>query len=97
MQLKKSDLAGALKILAADASVFVPGEVEGIKKFVLWDGESEVDLQGANTQLPPKDILFPCTEKMYNYKMGDSIEIKEIVENPKQVIFGNPIPVICEV
>ncbi|HIZ08198.1 MAG TPA: 4Fe-4S dicluster domain-containing protein [Candidatus Eubacterium avistercoris] len=88
MQLKKTDLTGALKILAADASVFVPGEIEGIKRFVLWDGESDVDLGGANTQLPPKDILFPCTEKMYNYKMGDSIEIKEIVEKPRQVIFG---------
>ena len=88
MQLKKSDLNKALDILAADASVFVPGEVENIKRFVLWDGTQEVNLTGENTVLPPKDILFPCTEKMYQYKMGSSIEIKEIVESKKQVIFG---------
>lgn len=88
MLLKKSDLNRALEILAADASVFVPGEVENVKRFVLWEDGAEVDLTGENTTLPPKDILFPCTEKMYSYKMGKSIEIKEIVENPNQVIFG---------
>jgi ferredoxin len=88
MLLKKSDLNQALEILAADASVFVPGEVEGVKRFRLWEDGMEIHLTGENTALPPKDILFPCTEKMYNYKMGPNIEIKEVVENPHQVIFG---------
>lgn len=88
MQIKKSDLNQALEILAADANVFVPGEIENVTRFVLWENGMEVNLTGENTTLPPKDILFPCTEKMYNYKMGKSIEIKEIVSKPKQVIFG---------
>lgn len=102
MLLKKSDITKALEILAADASVFVPGcqsirkelpvtvpvgVVADVKRFKLWDGE-EVVLGGKNTTLPPKDILFPCTEKMYNYKLGKSIEIKEVVDNTNQVIFG---------
>ncbi len=87
MLLKKSDITKALEILAADASVFVPGEVAEVKRFMLWDGE-EVELGGDNTTLPPKDILFPCTEKMYNYKLGKSIEIKEVVDNTHQIIFG---------
>ena len=72
MQLKKTDLTGALKILAADASVFVPGEIEGIKRFVLLGRRERVwILAGRILSVPPKDILFPCTEKMYNYKMGE--------------------------
>lgn len=88
MILDKKDVTKALQILATDAGVFVPGESENVKKFVLWDGRSDVDLTGSNTSLPPKDILFPHTEKMYTYKMGDNIEVKEVVNNPKQVIFG---------
>lgn len=84
MQLKKTDLTGALKILAADASVFVPGEIEGIKRFVLWDGESDVDLGGANTQLPPKDILFPCTEKCITIKWGIPLKSKRLWKNPNR-------------
>ena len=87
MLLKKSDITKALEILAVSASVFVPGVVADVKRFKLWDGE-EVTLGGDNTVLPPKDILFPCTEKMYNYKLGKSIEIKEVVDNTQQVIFG---------
>ena len=87
MLLKKSDITKALEILAVSASVFVPGVVADVKRFKLWEGE-EVVLGGENTTLPPKDILFPCTEKMYNYKLGKSIEIKEVVDNTSQVIFG---------
>lgn len=88
MQLNKSDLKEALQILSAKAGVFVPSMVEGVARFALWDNESDIDLTRVNTELPPKDILFPQTEKMYAYKMGKNIEIKEIVENPEQVIFG---------
>ncbi|SHI72714.1 4Fe-4S dicluster domain-containing protein [Parasporobacterium paucivorans] len=88
MQLDKSDLQEALRILSAEAGVFVPSVVEGVSRFALWDGESSIDLSRVNTELPPKDILFPQTEKMYSYKMGKNIEIKEIIDNPKQVVFG---------
>ena len=88
MKLKKSDLNQALSILAADASVFVPNSADDVKKFKLWEEGMEVELDGDNTILPPKDILFPCTEKMYNYRMGQKVSIKEVVSNPVQVIFG---------
>lgn len=88
MQLNKNDLTKALQILATDANVFVPGEIENVKKFVIWDGSSDVNLTGSNTELPPKDILFPNTEKMYTYKTGKDIEIKEVVTNTKQIIVG---------
>lgn len=88
MLLSKKDLDKALEILAADANVFVPGEVNNVKKFVLWEKGKNIELTGDNVELPPKDILFPNTEKMYSYKMGVSVEVKEIVNNPVQIVFG---------
>lgn len=88
MQLKKSDLKEALTLLARDATVFVPGEVDGVQRFTAWDGETVPELGGPNTVLPPKDILFPKTEKMYRYKTGADASVEEIVAKPQQVIFG---------
>ena len=65
MLLDKNDIMKALALLCADADIYVPGEVSGVSRFVLWDKGSRVELGGANTALPPKDILFPRTEKMY--------------------------------
>lgn len=88
MQLKKKDIKEALRILAADANVFVPGDVNGVERFYIWDKESDIDLGGANTVLPPKDILFPKTEKMYSYSVGENTQIKEVIQTEKNVIFG---------
>lgn len=88
MQLKKTDLKRALELLAQDAAVFVPGETDGVKRFIAWDGETIPPLDGDNTDLPPKDILFPKTEKMYTYKTGPHAEIAEVVTKPERVIFG---------
>lgn len=88
MKLKKTDLNQALSILAADANVFVPAYDDQIRKFKLWEDGMQVELDGDNAVLPPKDILFPCTEKMYNYKLGENISVKEVVDHPVQIIFG---------
>ncbi|MEI3338954.1 MAG: hypothetical protein V8R80_02540 [Eubacterium sp.] len=89
MQMKKTDLTGALEILAADASVFVPGEIENVKRFrTLGRRRAKWISQERIRHFRRRISSFPCTEKMYNYKMGESIEIKEVVEKPKQVIFG---------
>ncbi len=87
MRLKKEDLNKILALLAKNRELFVPGQVRGIKQFKLWDGETP-ELDGENTVLPPKDILFPKTEKMYAYKTGTETEISEIVDAPERVIFG---------
>jgi len=88
MLLKKSDLNSALTALSDGASVYVPGVFGDISRFILWDGKSEVLLSGSNTVLPPKDILFPQTEKMYAYKTGPEAEVKEVADDRKQVIVG---------
>lgn len=87
MQLDKKDLLPVLTLLAEGRELFVPGLVRDIRQFKLWEGEEPL-LDGANTLMPPKDILFPKTEKMYSFYTGDNTEIEEIVEAPQRVIFG---------
>ena len=87
MRFEKKNLLNILSILAEGRELFVPGEVRGMKQFKLWEGEEPM-LDGGNTTLPPKDILFPKTEKMYSFKRGDNAEIEEIIEAPQRVIFG---------
>ena len=88
MLLKKSDLISALAALNSGASLYVPGVSSDVSKFVLWDGKSEPDLSGDNCDLPPKDIMFPKTEKMYAYRTGPDAQIKEASDDRKQVVFG---------
>jgi len=88
MLLEKTNVTSALAALADGANVFVPGESGPGSRFVPWNGKAGVDLSGDNTALPPKDILFPQTEKMYAYKTGPDTEIREVLDDRKQVLFG---------
>lgn len=87
MRFDKKDLKKVLSILAENRELYVPGEVRGIRQFKVWEGE-EPELDGGNTAMPPKDILFPMTEKMYAYHAGADMSIVEHMEAPDRVIFG---------
>lgn len=85
--LKKSGLSALLTLLAADREVFAPATVDGIRRFCRWDG-FDPELGGENAAFPPKDILFPKTEKMYSYRLGENAEIDDIESAPRRCIFG---------
>jgi ferredoxin len=86
MELKKEKLTEALLLLRDALNVIIPVSGDGAPVFRLWDGVTEPCLV-ANTSLPPKDLLFPRSEKMYDYnvKTGD---VSEISSNEKQAVFG---------
>lgn len=88
MLLKKNKINDALELIAALGNLYVPGEENGVNKFVSWEKGADVNLEGLNTKLPPKDMLFPNTEKMYSYNMGKEQRIEEIVSSPVQIIMG---------
>ncbi|MBQ9030268.1 MAG: 4Fe-4S dicluster domain-containing protein [Parasporobacterium sp.] len=100
MIISKLNLNKALQILNESAQVFVPAfEViedraakKSIreKKFLPYREDLEVELEGPNTVKPPKDILFPNVEKLYQYKAaGEDSYIRETLpeETPK-ILFG---------
>lgn len=88
--LAKSKVNEALNLLSKDAKVLAPMQVNGVSKFAPWGSEGTLDLEAVNTLLPPKDALFPQTEKMYTFKVANQ-EITEVVEHneaEKQIVFG---------
>ncbi|MCL2391346.1 MAG: 4Fe-4S dicluster domain-containing protein [Oscillospiraceae bacterium] len=87
MKLLKKDLKEALRLISDDFELLLPGEGSGVSRFALWDG-GDIDLSYGNTQLPPKDILFPHTEKMYSFKCATDVEVTEEAEAKSRIVFG---------
>lgn len=90
MIIKKTDIPALLDSLAAKQPVLVPGVSDGISKFLeLSEGvEPRFDLQ--NTKEPPKEQLFPKTEKMFRWKKHEgelSFELAELANEP-YTLFG---------
>ena len=90
MQFAKKDLAKILDIMAQDATVLVPMNVQGNSKFAPWGAQGELDFAAQNTLLPPKDSLFPQTEKMYRFEMDGAkvAKLEELNESRPTVLFG---------
>ena len=90
MQFKKSDLPKILDSMAKEATVLVPMKVKGNSKFAPWGTEGELDFGAQNVLLPPKDCLFPQTEKMYRFET-DGLKVNDfevINESRPTVLFG---------
>lgn len=85
----KLRLAELLQAMARDFRILAPVKSEAVNRFTPWQEGLTVNLE-ENTVLPPKDIFFPQTEKMYKFKVkGSSVNIEEFAEDEqKQVIFG---------
>lgn len=88
MELKITNVLDALAALTQYGKVLVPGKSDGVSKFMPYVKGVEIDLNMVNTALPPKDALFPQTQKMYCFTTGSSASIEEIKEEDAQILFG---------
>lgn len=89
MKLLKTNLDALLQELNKEATVLVPKTIENQVKFAPLDAEGELAFDAVNSLMPPKDALFPQTEKMYKFKNDNGkLEINEIEEVTETVIFG---------
>jgi len=88
VELKKENLDKALAALTRLGKVLTPSTVDAVKKFVPYAPGVTYDLSMVNTILPPKDVLFPQTQKMYRFTMGPEASLEEIVESDEQILFG---------
>jgi len=71
MLLKNDRLPELLQSLSAEQRVYVPSNTSnpsaGVSRFALYGTGVEPDFELVNTTMPPKDLLFPQTQKMYRY------------------------------
>ena len=90
MILNKQKVAALLEQLSADREVFVPVVINGVAKFARFDKSVEPDFSLFNTTMPPKDLLFPQTQKMYRFDVDENggYIINEYDESHEQVVFG---------
>jgi sulfhydrogenase subunit beta (sulfur reductase) len=88
----KSKINDVLDRLSADAKTYVPLNDGTSTRFGVWTENRKTDLalDIVNTLLPPKGIVFPQNEKMYDYKTeGQKTEItKTYAETEDTIVFG---------
>ncbi|MFZ3101709.1 MAG: 4Fe-4S dicluster domain-containing protein [Desulfitobacteriaceae bacterium] len=87
--IAKTKISALLDELAKKFNVLVPVAGDGASKFAPYTPGTQPSFDG-RTLLPPKDVFFPQTEKMYKFTtdgMGGSVE--SIVNKVQaQILFG---------
>ena len=84
----KDKLPALLEELSKEGALYVPSQAGDMSRFVPWKSDVKLDLEH-NTTMSPKELLFPQTEVIYNYKFGE----ENTVEPPspgsdKIILFG---------
>jgi ferredoxin len=88
VELKRENISKALTNLSQLGKLLVPATVDGVKKYVPFEPGVEPDFNMVNTTLPPKDALFPQTQKMYSFNFWPESSVQEIKEADNQILFG---------
>ncbi len=92
--LAKNKLNAVLDRLNLDAEVFVPSQKGETSAYHAWKSlnleQDRLCLDILNVYLPPKEVLLPQTEKMYNFiQEGQAVKIVDTFEDRSpRVIFG---------
>jgi sulfhydrogenase subunit beta (sulfur reductase) len=82
--IKKEELLNVLKTLKETHEVFVPVEEKGFYRFKALAEEDRVDFDFTNTRLSPKSLLFPQSERMFEYTLDETDEDAYVIkESPK--------------
>jgi sulfhydrogenase subunit beta (sulfur reductase) len=91
--IQKEELADFIKSLKATYEVFAPVKEDGFYSFKPLHDDQNVDLNCTNTRLSPKSLLFPQSEKMFEFTLdNESSDAHILKESPKEypptVVFG---------
>ena len=89
----KQDWVKALEGLREDFKVFVPVNEGDLHNFRLLENDREPNFDFQNTRLSPKSVIFPQSERMFEYSLDEGEEDAHILkEAPKdfspQIIAG---------
>ena len=92
MLLKKDKLDSLLAELSTQSRVYVPAYTDGtvLSRFALYNPASTPAFDLVNTTMPPKDLLFPQTQKMYRFGLDTegNAYIDAVHDSDDVVIFG---------
>ena len=86
--LPKNELKSFVEGLIGDYKVVGPKRIDSQHIFGDISKFEDLDLDYHMTILPPKKYFFPQKETLFNYEIGDKIEIKESLEAEPMILFG---------
>lgn len=88
--LLKIDIPKIYSELSKDADFYAPVNERGNIKFKKINNPDDIKIEYLNSKVPPKDVLFPQLETIFNYEYeGQDVNIKERTDlEQKIVIFG---------
>ena len=84
--IEKKKVKNLLSTLTESYRIFVPGEKKGVSQFCDFSPDREIPWDYSNTLIPPKGILFPQNETLYEYRGQKVTELDFKV--PATIIFG---------
>jgi ferredoxin len=87
--LNQDQLANWLNQLTDTYKVFAPVKDGDHYTFKEISSGNQVTLNYTNTKVPPKEVLFPRSEKLFCYRQeNEGIQLEEKIDESKKVIFG---------
>ena len=80
----KEEWLGALEDLKASYQVYGPVKDGDFHTFMPLDGDKKPDFDYENSRLSPKSMIYPQSERMFEYSLDETEEDAQIVkESPK--------------
>jgi len=88
--LDKQDFKNFLTNLISNYELIGPKIInKALDDFVPIKNIDQLDLNYKRTTLPPaKKILFPSSEELISYKLGDKIEVNPSIKSERKILFG---------
>jgi sulfhydrogenase subunit beta (sulfur reductase) len=91
--INREELETLIKALSESYVVFAPVREGGYHRFQRLKGDETMDLGFSNTRLSPKSLLFPQSERMFEFTLDEASEEAHIPkevpkEFPPVVVFG---------
>ncbi|MTI82143.1 MAG: 4Fe-4S ferredoxin [Firmicutes bacterium] len=88
MIINKSEIAGLLDNLVKEYRVYAPVQKDGIVTFEQINEGTQAK-PGATSKKPPKEILFPQSEELFNYQVdSQGLRMEDKIDDTKSVAFG---------
>jgi ferredoxin len=82
---KLAEVLSSLK----DYQVFAPVAIDDVIRFLPLDDPAKVTLEFSNSNVPPKELMFPETETLFKYRLGQTDIEPEVPDaEAKRLVFA---------
>ena len=90
LKIAKERLNELYQVIASSQGLVLPIKKAGEVNYAVWEEGKEVSLETLKTVKSPKDLFFPQSEDMIDFKVsGKNIEVKDARQTPNPfVLFG---------